>query len=137
MSSNKTLWTVLAACLLSIGLAGAAHAGIVTYSDSIPLDATNWNSSVTLPKFDPSLGSLTSIDVTIAGHVEGSAAFESKDAQPATVTMKLQAKLTLQRPDLSTLVVTIPVVNTSDSVTAYDGVLDYAGTSGKTYPSLM
>lgn len=136
MTSSKTLLIILAALMLSLGLATASNAAIVTYSDSIPLGTTNWSDSVTVPKFDPALGNLDSIDIALAGHVQGNAAFESRDAQPATVTMKLQAKLILHRPDLSTLVVTIPFVNTTDNVAIYDGVLDFAGLSGKSYTGL-
>jgi hypothetical protein len=50
--------------------------------------------------------------------------------------MDLAAILRLQRPDLSNLVVTIPVVSTVDNASAWDGVSDYAGTSGKTYANI-
>jgi hypothetical protein len=50
--------------------------------------------------------------------------------------MNLQATITLQRPDLSTLVTVIPLAQTSDFVTAFDGSIDFGGTSGKTYSGL-
>ena len=39
-------------------------------------------------------------------------------------------------PDLSTLVVTLPVATTTDNVTAFDGTIDFGGTSGRTHPGL-
>jgi hypothetical protein len=113
-----------------------ATAATISFSDSIPLASTSWSSSVTVSKFDPSLGTLNSITFELDGHVEGGAKFESLDSSPTTVTMNLTADIELQRPDTSTIVITTPLVQTVDSVTAYDSVLDFGGTSGKTYAGL-
>ena len=91
---------------------------------------------MSFPKFDLQGVCLDSVCFTLDGHVQGIAKFESLDGAPATVTMNLASTLTLQRPDATPLVVTIPLAQTVDNVTAYDGVTDFAGTSGKTYPSL-
>jgi hypothetical protein len=116
--------------------AASAQAATISYNDSIPLSSTNWNSSVSIPLFNPGLGTLTSIDFYLEGYVEGSAKFESLDAAPATITMNLAANINLQRPDLSNLAVVLPLAATIDNVTAHDGVIDFGGTSGKTYPML-
>jgi hypothetical protein len=108
----------------------------ISFSDSIPLSITNWSSSATVSKFDPSLGTLNSITFELEGHVEGAAKFESFDAALATVTMNLAADIELQRPDTSTLVISTPLVQTIDNVTAFDGTIDFGGTSGKTYTGL-
>ncbi len=50
--------------------------------------------------------------------------------------MNLQATITLTDPSLNVLATVIPVANTSDNVTAYDGVTDFGGTSGKSYLGL-
>ena len=42
-------------------------------------------------------------------------------------------KLTVQRPDLSTLVDIQPATSITDNLTSYDGAVDYAGTSGRWY----
>lgn len=125
-------------CVAATLILGAAvgSAGTVSHSASLPLSSTNWASSMSFPKFDSQLGCLDSICVSLDGHVEGLAKFESLDAAPATVTMNLQATLTLQRPDATTMVVTIPVAQTVDNVTAFDAVIDFGGTSGKTYADL-
>ncbi len=130
MLSGVIVAAVLALC------ACPALADSVTYSASLPLATTNWASSMSFPQFDPALGCLDSICFSLDGHVEGVAKFESLDAAAATVTMNLQATLTLQRPDASTLVVTIPVAQTMDNVTAFDGTIDFGGTSGRTYEGL-
>ena len=121
---------------LGASTVSAARADTIMFMDSVPLQPTNFMSSVTLPKFDPNLGILEKVTVKLAGHVEGMAQFESLDAEPAVVTMELAAEVKLQRPDMSTLVVTLPLIMTMDNATAFDGVIDFAGTSGKSYPLL-
>ena len=127
---------ILLFIIVAVFSVSAAFAGSVTYSDSISLSQTNWNSSVSIPKFDSSLGILTSIEFYLYGYVSGIAQFESLDASPATVTTNLSAMLKLTRPDNSTLVVSLPIASTTDNVTAYDGITDFNGTSGKTYSNL-
>jgi hypothetical protein len=106
------------------------------YSDTIVTQNTNFTLSFSIPKFNSGLGTLDSITYTLTGNVLGDAKFENQDGSPATVTMAVQAILTLKRPDLSTIDIMIPAANTSDNVTAFDTVLDYGGTSGKTYTGL-
>jgi len=43
------------------------------------------------------------------------------------------ATITLQRPNLTSILIVQPVVVTSDSVTSFDNSLDYGGSSGRTY----
>src|SRR3990172_1836945 len=110
-----------------------AQGETVTHTFSLPLTTTNWSDSVSVPKFDASLGTLDSVYFELGGGVQGTGEFESLDAAPATVLMNLQALLTLNRPDNTIIVQTLPVFSTSDDVAAYDGTTDFGGTSGKTY----
>jgi hypothetical protein len=126
---NVALLTVLA-------LAGVASAESVSYSSSFALARTNWANTMTLPKFDPSLGVLDSVSWTVGGGVNGNASFESLDASPAMISTSLSARITLSRPDLTPLQVVLPVVNNTDSVSAFDVGIDFAGTSGKAYTGL-
>jgi hypothetical protein len=118
--------------LLALALAGsaAAQTQTVCFTDTIPLQPTNWSGQVSIPKFDPNLGTLQSIAFDLTGNVQGSARAESLDAAPTIVNTSFSANITLTRPDLSVIVVTLPVANFSDSFTAFDGVLDFGGTSG-------
>ena len=123
--------------VLALAVGGTiAAADSVQYSDSISLTKTNWSSTVTIPKFNSALGNLTSIEFYLDGYVEGSAKFESEDLEPTVVTMDLSAMLKLFRPNNTLLVVTIPVALTLDNASAFDGIIDYAGTSGKSYTGL-
>ena len=127
---ERLLAPALIACALPLTSAAAQTPQQVCYTASIPLQSTNWNQSMTFPKFDPALGQLVSIDFTLNGHIEGSVREESLDGSPTVVTTNFQAQITLTRPDLSVIVVTIPIANFNDTFTAFDGAIDFGGTSG-------
>jgi hypothetical protein len=132
----RSLRTLFAGFLILGCLAAPVSADQVVYTSSLPLTPTNWVSSMSIPKFDMEPCVLDSICFTLAGHAEGFARFESMDSDPATVTMTLQATITLMRPDMTPLVTVIPLVSTLDNVTAFDGVIDFGGTSGRSYDGL-
>ena len=125
---------LLAICIIL--LPAGSFADEIIYTQSVPLSTTNWNQTITIPKFNLDAPCLESVCFELNGHVEGLAKFESLDAAPATVGMNLQATITLQRPDNTPLVTVIPLAQTSDAVTAFDGTIDFLGTSGRTYDDL-
>jgi hypothetical protein len=130
-----------AAAVLAAGAALAAHAAAtgstLTFSDSIPVTNTNWSLSVSLPKFDPALGTLNSVTLTLDGHIEGQAAVESTDASQTTITTQFRADITLARPDNSVIAIVIPQVDNMVTLAAFDGTIDFAGPSGMTFANLM
>lgn len=125
------------ALLAVLAAAGVANAAEVCYDGSFSLARTNWSDSLVIPKFDPALGTLLSVRWSVTGNIEGSAAFESLDASATTINTALSATITLTRPDATPLQVIIPVAMNSDGAAAFDGTIDFGGTSGKTYPGLM
>jgi hypothetical protein len=129
----------LPALFLGVALAGSALAGTstVTFSDSVPLTTTNWNRQVSLTKFDPALGTLISVTLRLDGRIEGQAAVESSDTAPITITTEFRADIQVSRPDNSPLAIVIPQVNNTANLAASDGVLDFAGPSGATFPNLV
>ncbi len=118
------------------GVAAAASGATITHTGTISTATTNWNAPISLPLFDPSLGTLNSVSWNLGGNVSGSAKFESLDAGATTVNLNLAATLTLFAPDNSVLQVTIPSVNTAVNASAHDGTIDFGGTSGATYTGL-
>ena len=97
---------------------------------------TNWTLSQSLPQFDPSLGTLTAIDIVNAGSLTSQIRVENMDQSAATITAQASGSLTLTGPGLSlTSLGPTPLQPTAQSVqtfnaSAYDGVSDFAGTSG-------
>lgn len=108
----------------------SAQTAQVCFSNSIPLTNTNWSNSVSVSKFDTGLGTLQSISFQLSGNIAGAVRIESLDTAATVVQTNFQATLTLTRPDLSVIVVTIPIANFNDSLTSYDGTTDFGGTSG-------
>jgi len=132
----RGLRILAAACAGALLLlpAAVASAATQTFTDSVSLQTTNWSDSVTVPKFDPRLGQLQQVRLAFLGHVEGDVRFESLDAAPATVTSELRSEISLRRPDRSPIVVSLPASSHSTSLSAFDGALDFAGTSGRDFP---
>ena len=129
----KYLVPGLAATLLPVGIAQAVT---LTYSDTVDATRTNFTDSVSIPQFDSSLGDLTSIIVELTGSVSGSIQLESTDAAPSNVTANLVSEIKLQRPDMSDLVVVLPTASEDANFTAFDGTVDFGGTSGLTRNNL-
>lgn len=114
-----------------------AQAASVSFtSNTAPLDFTDWDFSLSLQKFNPALGTLNNITITLYGETDGNIRVESTDAAPSTITARLSSMLTLTRPDLTTLVVTSPFAPVRFNASAYDGNLDWTGASGQTWLNL-
>ncbi len=134
MNTLRTSFVALA--LVGTALGASAQTQQVCFTDSIPLQPTNWSNTVSIPKFDPNLGTLQTINFSLTGNVQGSARAESLDAAPSMVTTSFSANITLTRPDLTPIVVTLPIANFNDAFTAFDGTIDFMGTSGATHPNI-
>lgn len=121
-----------AALVASLALAGAADATTVSYtSNTVGPQATSFfDLPVTLQQFDPALGTLQSIKITLLGTVSGNLQAESLDNSAATLLAQLSTLLTLSRPDSSALVSTTASSSQSFNASAYDGTIDFGGTSG-------
>ena len=130
-----TLRSGLVAGVAALAMSSAAHAAQITQTASTGTPAGNYSGTdfdlgLTFNKFNVANATLNSIDFSLTGNVRGDIKLESLDAQPATLTSRLRATITLQRPDGSTIAVSIPVAQFTDNATSYDGVTDYGGTSG-------
>lgn len=133
MNSSKTFLA------LAITVVAAIPASALTdgpYISSISLTTTGWNLNLSIPKFNPGLGTLNSISYTLNGSTAGTAKYESLDGAPASISLTLSASLTLQRPDLSTIKIIIPSTTVNESSAASDGVIDFLGASGSTFSGL-
>ena len=125
--------------LISAGMAGFVEAQQLEIcdTDSIPLMTTSWADEVELDRFDPNLGILKNVVVTLTGRIVGQAAFESTDNKPSTVTTTFSASMSVFRPGMMSALTTInPEQNFVDMVLAGDGAIDFGGDSGRTFPGI-
>lgn len=124
---------IIVAALLA---AGAANAASISYNAVIADQNTNWGPPapglLNLPTFDLNLGTLNSVSVKLDGRVVGTARVESLDGSTSTINTLLQATITASGPLIGAVQV-IPAVSATDSFSAFDGVVDFGGTSGKVY----
>jgi len=119
--------------------AGIANALMKTYTDTFELAPTDITDALlSVQKFDGSLGTLQNVTVGFDGQIIGNARVESEDAEPQTLTFNLSGILKLVEYTDTIDNLFEETVSTSDSfdATAYDGTLDFGGTSGKTFEGL-
>ncbi|MGD1703045.1 choice-of-anchor E domain-containing protein [Dapis sp. BLCC M229] len=121
--------------------AGIANALTKTYTDTVDLAPTDITDALlSLEKFDGSLGTLQSVTVGFDGQIVGDSQIESLDAQAQTITFSLEGILQLLESTDSLNNPTFEEeVTASDSfdATAFDGDIDFAGTSGSTFEGLI
>jgi protocatechuate 3,4-dioxygenase beta subunit len=107
---------------------------ILAKSATIPTTATDWTQSLTIPQFDPALGTLTSIDVVNAGTFTSSIKVESLDGGPSIIIATVSGNLTLTGNGVSGLVTTSSS-SKNFSAAAFDGLIDFGGASGNDFGS--
>lgn len=130
--------TAALATLVAASIPGTASAAVITQTQNIPTQATNWLAGWNFNKFDTANGTLVSIIVSIVGDVTGTVRMENGSASSATLTGTLAATQAVSVPALAIpgLVNNIPSVSTSFSASAFDGTNDFGGTSGVTVTGL-
>ncbi|MDH3730404.1 MAG: choice-of-anchor E domain-containing protein [Acidimicrobiia bacterium] len=116
-----------------------AHAAEVSFSDTIPIQNTNWNQTVTIMQFDPAQGTLQSVEVTITGELFGSSQVENLDpGGPTTSTLDLGAAISVDGdPGAGSITIsTNPTSSNTVTLAAFDGLIDFGGASGATFADL-
>ena len=125
--------------LSALGLApAAAEAAVVSYSQFYPGDnnadpglnpqtfsPTDWDGStqgVTLPQFDPTLGTLTGVTLSLYGNINSSGSLVNNGTSPIDVASYLATlDITMQAPSGETLTVSPQLVNITTPITVGAG----------------
>ncbi|NCS32551.1 choice-of-anchor E domain-containing protein [bacterium] len=98
--------------------------------------STNTVKDCVIAQFNPTLGKLNSVSITAEATTDTVQKMENKDVSPhtmnSTVTVNLNLKNTASTSDIITL--SIAAADATLVADAFDGTLDYAGTSGKSFP---
>jgi len=127
---------VLATSLVALMMATAANAATVSYDESVGDTATDWAQVLNLPKFNPALGTLTKVTLTLFGRVDGTVRAENESpTSPSTTTLTLAAKIIAEVAGATLEVVVEPFDEEVVVLDAFDGILDFGGTSGRTFAS--
>jgi hypothetical protein len=148
---RSSLFNCLTRSFLALVLATAvfsvwekqANADSITYTTGYgsapydPLVATTWATTLALPKFDTSLGTLTGVTITNIGQMLGTIGVENQvnanktQTIATTLSVFLQVLLPAGGPLISN-----PLATNTFSLPKYDHTTDYAGTSGQTLSNL-
>lgn len=90
---------------------------------------TGGSQTQTVAQFDPALGTLTGVQVILNGTLTSHVKVESFDGAPSNFAAQVNGNLQLQGPGIQSLAVT-PSLSENAQLTAFDGTLDFGGTSG-------
>jgi len=113
------------------------QAATAVYTDAIPMQQTDYQHRLTVPQFDPARGTLTRVELALAGRLEGSVTLESLDAQPSVIDVSMAGRVLLAQADGLVLNVVQPQTSRTVNLRAFDGQLDFAGVSGRNFQKLI
>lgn len=91
---------------------------------------TDWQQNKPIDKFDPALGTLTSIDIVVTGSVTSDITVENtSQSSPSSVTATVSGTLTLTGPGIPSTIIS-PTANAgSHDLATFDGTLNFTGPS--------
>jgi len=115
-----------------VGWVGIAQAESVVYTDAEPTVTADLPYTLTFNQFDPNLGILTGVEISLTGAISGSVRDENLNATGLTININVEATLGITPPNNSLLVAGGNVANVTHNAGPFDNVIDFAGTSGAT-----
>jgi hypothetical protein len=101
---------------------------VSTTSNVIGLTATDWSDTLSIPKFNSSLGTLTKVELTLYGSSAGTQNFENLGTSAGSWDIDQYPLIRLYKPDTSAWFSVSPVYSAHYDLPAYDGTADLAGT---------
>ena len=104
----------------------------LSHTISFPEKPTDWTATMSVPQFDPSLGTLTAVEITNSDPIKNSIRVENLDTAADTIHVTVTGDLTLSGPGLASLISNLSADQTFNA-TAFDGSIDFGGTSGHTF----
>ncbi len=109
----------------SVSQAPATMPVLVTFASQ----KTGWTQTEPLAQFDPSLGTLLSVDIINTPTMQTEFQFENLDSEAGTISGSINGNVTLSVPGLNPLVAQASA-SASFNASAFDGTIDFGGTSG-------
>ena len=128
----KKLTTLLAGIVLTAG----ANAATVAFTDSYGLATTNWNNPIAASLFDASLGTLNSATFSFTYDIVQTFRAENTGATADTITPVVGANMLFRKSASTLLNTALTGSSTAFNASAFDGTIDYAGTSGFNFGDL-
>lgn len=110
---SKRKWLLSGITLVGVlSATGAAKAATLTYSHTTTTQPTDFTDTYTFPTFDPSLGTLQSVEVDLSGTVQGGFTYSNPTSKSANITVGEQATVDLnESANGSNLAEVIPITS--------------------------
>ncbi len=96
-----------------------------------------WSDTFSIGRFDPSLGTLYEMEVTLSANILGSVAAENRGAGLGSVTANEAATVAIQMPGTLSAISAVTSVTDSFSLGGFDQSNDFSGTSGRVDSGLI
>lgn len=129
----KILIPVFASFLVS----ASASAATVIFTDSFGLATTNWTHLLGTSTFNSALGTLNSATFTFADDVFGTMKAENTGASSSTISASVGGTFEFRKSGSTLLTTNLTSPSQSFSATAFDGVIDYGGSSGFNFGTVL
>ncbi|MEZ4707421.1 MAG: choice-of-anchor E domain-containing protein [Caldilineaceae bacterium] len=115
----------------------SCSAQILSYNEIYPLARTNWTAIRNLPQFDPSLGTLLGVEVIGSVLISNTTSLESLDAASAVITGTMGGSGILTDTFGNQATAAVSEIAGVYNAAAFDGSMDFAGSSGVVFPSVQ
>jgi hypothetical protein len=109
----------------TISTAPATRTVLATFDSS----KTGWTRSMEIAQFDPSLGTLTQVEIVNSATFESQMSFESLDGESSTIAATVNGTATLSGPGFTGLTASLSLSDSYDAAPE-DGEIDFAGPAG-------
>jgi hypothetical protein len=133
LASGASIVRTSTLILITALSSSTSWANTISSTSIVPMTATSWNTSVNLQRFDPALGTLTGIYISIEARGGGAVQLESQDTLPTTISTHVALPTAVLRPNLSLIVGVDPFGDYLDNAAPFDGNIDFNGPSGFTH----
>jgi hypothetical protein len=118
------------ALVLAIGLlwhfSATAQAETLVYTDTVPVRPMRWADTMTFPRFDPTLGILTRVEITLTSGITGSTSYTNQVGVPTQVSIDIPATVRLELPN-STL------LNAGGTIFSFTEIVGPFGSGARTF----
>lgn len=121
--------------LLFLGIQTRTSAAVQTETYTVAIQFTDWTNTVTFPQFNPASGTLVGVRFELTTTARSISRVENLDAVPrAGVISGAAVDAVAKDLGASVLVSSTTHVKFTNNLAAYDGLSDYAGSSGISNP---
>ena len=98
--------------------------------------ATGWNTTLTANQFNPALGTLEAVNLTLISDINAGLAVENLGSAPAAISMTETAGIRLSLPGTIGVIESTASISAITNLGAFDGTNNFDGTSGSSVNGL-